>query len=203
LLPLFFVLLLSLLQFKGVFTDRSSPRGRLPVVSVMVGLVLASVFSFTMNLNFVSRNPVFHEVNRNNMLFGALLPATENPHAVVRALELPVDCMRLVNSGYWRIVERGLKGECPEALAISPTQLVLAFATEPRALATLFGRGLALSSGWRMRYVGEVALGDFAQVPAGPVGIAASVESVTRKFSFSGYAIFWISPLVSGLISGV
>lgn len=202
LLPLFFVLLLTLLKFKGAFADRLSPRGRLPVVSVMVGLVLASVVSLAMNLNFVSRNPVFHEVNRNNMLFGALLPATESPDALVRALELPADCTRLVNSGYWRIVERGLKGACPEALAISPAQLVQAFAPEPGALATLFGRGLALSSGWRMRYVGEVALGDFAQVPAGPLGIAASFESITRKFSFSGYAIFWILPLVSGLISG-
>lgn len=202
LLPLFFVLALGLLKFRGVFANRLSRRARLPVVTVMIGLTLASIGSVAMNVNFAARNPVFHEVNRNNMLFGALLPATENPGAVVHALELPPHCARLVNSGYWRILERGLKGTCPEALAISSARLLAVFASEPKALITLFGRGLVLSSGWRTRYIGEVAHGDFAQVPAGPLGITVSIESITRKFDFPGHVIFWLLPLVSGLISG-
>ena len=143
-----------------------------------------------MNVAFVARNPIFHEVNQINMLFGAFLPATANPGEISRALDLPSDCTDLFNSGHWRMVERGLTGACPEALAISPTRLLLTLLTEPKAQATLFARGPMLSSGWRTRYPGEVALGNFTSVPAGLFGVAASIGTIASKLGFAGHAIF-------------
>ena len=199
LLPLFFVLVLAALKFKRASGGPPARRGGWPLHWVVIGLALASLCSIAVNINFVARNPMYHDANRNNMFFGALLPATDNPEAVVRALELPPHCVGLANAGYWRMIERGMKGACPEALAMSPMRLVTVFATEPKALATLFGRGLALSSGWRIRYVGEVAQGDFAQVPEGPLGVSASIESITKQLGFVGFAIFWLVPVVAGL----
>lgn len=203
LLPLFFVLALGAIKLKPMRNQQRHRQGRFAVPLVMIGLALASLCSLAMNLDFVARNPAYHDANRNNMFFGALLPATDNPEAVVRALKLPPACARLANSGYWRMLDRGLKDACPEALAMSPMRLVGVFATEPKALATLFGRGLALSSGWRLRYVGEVAHGDFAQVPVGPLGVTASIELIAKQMGFIGFAIFWLAPLAAGVLCGV
>lgn len=203
LLPLFFVALLAALVVKQKIACASLQRTRWLWASGMIGLVAASVGAVAMNVAFVARNPVFHEVNRSNMLFGAVLPASHDPSAAVAALGLPPHCVQLVNSGYWRIVERGRKGACSEALAISPMRLLMVLASDPTAIATLFGRGLVLSSGWRIGYLGEVAHGTLAVAPAGPLGVAASIETVTRPMGFVGHAIFWLFPLVVGLMAGV
>ncbi len=201
LLPVFFIVVLGLLKLGGQNAFRSR-RERFSAVFVIVGLTIATASSIVTNLRFAERNPVFHYVNINNALFGALLPASNEPAATLRALRLPVACALLANAGYFQIAGRGLKEICPEVQALSPLQLLQVFATQPTTLVTAFGRALMLSSGWRIRYVGEVAHKDFAQVPSGPLGIAASFDALDRKLGLNGHAIFWILPLWAGLIAG-
>ena len=201
LLPVFFIVVLGLLKLGGENAFRSR-RERCAAVFVIVGLTIAAASAIVTNLRFAERNPVFHYVNINNALFGALLPASNEPAATVQALHLPVACALLANAGYFQIAGRGLKEVCPEVQALSPLQLLQVFATQPTTLVTAFGRALMLSSGWRIRYVGEVAHKYFAQVPSGPLGIAASFDAVDRKLGFNGHAIFWILPLWAGLIAG-
>lgn len=200
LLPIFFIALFCLLT-PGYARGNDLLRGRAVTVVVML-LALATAASIVGNLRFSASNPVFHEVNRSNVLFGALLPSTENPQATVAALGLPPECALLSNSSYFRIAARGLKGSCPEALALSPLSLVRVFALQPQALAAVFGRGLLLSSGWRLSYLGEVAHGNFAKVAPGPLGIAASLGSLSRKLDFYGHVVFWLVPLWAGLMAG-
>lgn len=200
LLPVFFIIVFGLLKLGGQNAFRSR-RERFAAVFVIVGLTIATSIAIVTNLRFAERNPVFHYVNINNALFGALLPASNEPAATVQALHLPVACTLLANAGYFQIAGRGLKEVCPEVQALSPLQLLQVFAMQPTTLVTSFGRALMLSSGWRIRYVGEVAHKDFAQVPSGPLGIAASFDAVDRKLGLNGHAIFWIVPLWTGLIA--
>ena len=200
LLPVFFIMLFGALTLGSAYA-RKLPRERLAIWFVVAVLAIATGISIAGNLRFGARNPVFHEVNRSNMLFGALLPASEDLETTVSALGLPPECALLSNSSYFRIAARGLKGACPEALSIAPLSMISVFATQPKLWAVVFGRGLVLSSGWRMRYVGEIAYGKFARVPAGPLGVASSASSLSGKLNFNGHAIFWLLPVWAGLIA--
>ncbi len=202
LLPIFFIVLFAMLKFGGR-GNSDLPHERRIAWLVIAVLGLATIVSIASNLRFGANNPVFHEVNRSNMLFGALLPASNDPENTARTLGLPQECVLLSNSSYFRIAARGLKGACPEALAIPPLALFSAFAVQPRVWATVFGRGLLLSSGWRLPYVGEVARGNFEKVRSGPLGLSASLSGLSRKLDFSGHAIFWLLPLWAGLVAGL
>ena len=201
LLPVFFIFLLGLLKLSGQHAV-ASKRARFAVFFVVVGLAIATASAIVTNLRFAEQNPVFHDVNINNAVFGALLPASDAPEATVQALHLPAACALLAGAGYFQIAGRGLKDVCPEVQALSPLQVLPVFAMQPSTLMTAFGRALMLSSGWRIRYLGEVAHQDFAQVPQAPIGVAASFDAVGRKLGFAGHAIFWILPMWAGLISG-
>ena len=201
LLPIFFIVLFVLLR-SGERSATHSPRERLVVRTTIVMLAMATAVSISGNLRFSANSPVFHEVNRSNVLFGALLPSTESPQTTTAALGLPPECALLSNSSYFRIAARGLKGRCPEALTLSPLSLIRVFAAQPQALATVFGRGLLLSSGWRMPYLGEVAHGNFTKAAPGPLGIVASLSSFSRKLDLYGHAVFWLLPLWAGLMAG-
>lgn len=146
LLPVFFILLFGMLKLGSAYGSRL-PRERLAIWLVIAVLGVATGISIAGNLRFGARNPVFHEVNRSNMLFGALLPASEDVETTVSALGLPPECALLSNSSYFRIAARGLKGACPEALSIAPLSMISVFATQPKLWAVVFGRGLVLSSG--------------------------------------------------------
>ena len=200
LLPVFFIVLFGTLKLGSAYGS-TLPRERVTIWFVIAMLGIATGISIAGNLRFGARNPVFHEVNRSNMLFGALLPASEDLETTVNALGLPPECALLSNSSYFRSAARGLKGACPEALSIAPLSMISVFATQPKLWAVVFGRGLVLSSGWRMRYVGEIAHGKFAQVPVGPLAVAVSASSLSRKLDFNGHAIFWLLPIWAGLIA--
>ena len=202
LLPLFFIAMLALLTLLGTPVRRWL---RVHFATCMAILLLSgvSVASMAINATFMKANPIFHEVNRNNTLFGALLPATEQPAAVVTALGLPADCATLVHSDFFRKMWRGQSGSCPEALTVSPLRVLAVFADEPRAVLTFVGRGLLLASAWRMPYVGEVANAVSERATAGPLLVAASVDALSRTMGYTGHVIFWVTPVVGGLIAGL
>ncbi len=202
LLPLFFIAMLALLTLVGTPVRRWL-RDHFATCMVIALLSGVSAASITINATFMKANPIFHEVNRNNTLFGALLPATEQPAAVVAALGLPVDCAALVYSDFFRKMWRGQSGSCPEALTVSPLRVLAYFAYEPRAVLTFVGRGLLLASAWRMPYVGEVANAVSERTTAGPLLVAASVDALSRTMGYTGHVIFWVTPVVAGLIAGL
>lgn len=202
LLPLFFIAILALLTLVGTPVRRwlRDHFATCMVIALLSGLSAASV---AVNASFMKANPIFHEVNRNNTLFSALLPATEQPAAVVAALGLPVDCAALVYSDFFRKMWRGQSGSCPEALAVSPLRVLAHFAYEPRAILIFVGRGILLASAWRMPYVGEVANAVSERATAGPLHIAASVDALSRTMGYTGHVIFWVTPVAAGLIGGL
>jgi hypothetical protein len=170
--------------------------------AVCVAIAIVSTCAIAVNSTFLKATPIFHEVNRNNMLFGAVLPAAKNPEALIAALGLPRECAALVHSDFFRKASRGQSGACPEALSIAPARLLSAFASEPSAMLSVVGRGILLSSAWRMPYVGEVAGAVLQRVAIGPLGVTASVESIGLLMGFTGHVIFWVVPVVVGLFAG-
>ena len=202
LLPLFFIAMLALLTLVGTPVRRWL-RDHFVTCMIIVLLLGVSAASIAVNASFMKANPIFHEVNRNNTLFSALLPATEQPAAVVTALGLPVDCAALVYSDFFRKMWRGQSGSCPEALTVSPLRVLAHFAHEPRAVLTFVGRGILLASAWRMPYVGEVANAVSERATAGPLLVAASVDALSRTMGYTGHVIFWVTPVVGGLIAGM
>lgn len=202
LLPLFFIALIGYLRLNNISIQQWL-RDRVTTCVVMLLLAAVSASSMVINARFLKENPIFHEVNRNNMLFGAFLPATAHPGTVINALGLPPNCVELVHSDFFRKALRGLSGACPEVLTISPFRLVTVFALEPRAMATFLNRGIMLASAWRVPYVGEVANAVMQRASSGPFGIAASADSVSRKLTHTGHIFFWVLPVVCGLIAGM
>lgn len=202
LLPLFFMALLAALTIFGT-PPRRWLRDHVATCWVIALLCVMSIASIVINARFMAANPIFYEVNRNNMLFGAVLPATAEPNRVVAALGLPSSCAALAYSDFFRKASRGQSGACPEALAISPFRMLAPFAYEPMAMFTLVGRGILRTSAWRMPYVGEVASAVLERVPPGPLLIAESVDSVSRSMGYVGHVIFWVVPVVNGFIAGL
>lgn len=202
LLPLFFIAILAALTLVGTPVRRWL-RDHFVTCMIIVLLLGASAASIVVNASFMKANPIFHEVNRNNTLFSALLPAAKQPDAVVAALGLPAECAALVHSDFFRKTWRGQSGACPEALAVSPLRVLAHFAYEPRAILIFVGRGILLASAWRMPYVGEVANAVSERAPSGPLHIAASVDALGRTMSYSAHVIFWVVPVLGGLIAGM
>ena len=202
LLPLFFIAMLALLTLVGTPVRRWL-RDHFVTCMIIALLSGVSAASIAVNVSFMKANPIFHEVNRNNTLFSALLPAAKQPDALVAALGLPAECAALVYSDFFRKTWRGQSGACPEALAVSPLRVLAHFAYEPRAILIFVGRGILLASAWRMPYVGEVAHAVSERATAGPLLVAASVDALSRTMGYTGHVIFWVTPVVGGLIAGL
>jgi hypothetical protein len=201
LLPLFFVALLAWFARPSAKLNQHW-RAHRTSYAVIALVIFVSGAAISVNSTFMKATPIFHEVNRNNMLFDAVLPATAEPNAMIAALGLPPSCGALVYSDFFRKSLRGQHGACPEALSVSPARLLLAFVSEPSAMLTLVGRGILLSSAWRLPYVGEVAGAVLQRAPHGPWFVATSLEAISHAMGFTGHVVFWVIPVVVGLFSG-
>jgi hypothetical protein len=163
-------------------------------------LFISSLIAVFVNVNFLERNPIFKTVNRINMLMGAFVPASDDPAATLRALELPDTCMRGVYSNFYTQTARGTENACPEALGIPTVQLLKVMLLEPKTTLTMWGRGMLQSGDWRLPTVGEIAGTPFQRVGAGALGLSQSVSIFSYRFGFNAHVIFWLLPLVSGVI---
>ena len=150
-----------------------------------------------------SRHPTLGHANRIDTVFGAVLPAAEDPAALGHRLGLAPACDELVHTTWYLRRGRDALAECPQIADVGPGRRARVLASEPRALAVAFARGIGLSTAWRIPYLGEVADASRQRVAPGPLGLRASLADATAGRGFRFHVVFWIVPVLLGLAAGV
>ena len=105
------------------------------------------------------------QANASNTLFFTVLPSAPDAIAVAQALGLPAHCGELAFSSWYLRRKTDVTRDCPEAYDFSRARLAVVLATHPQTALRLLANAFAQSRGWRMRYVGEQAKGEFARAP--------------------------------------
>jgi hypothetical protein len=169
-------------------------RGALAQTFTLLLIALAAV---TLQLTTQTRFESIAGANRQNMLFGALLPAADDPAHLATRLGLPPHCADLAYASWYRQLGRDIASACPEATQPSLARIAWVVATEPATALTLAGRSLVQSTAWRMPYVGEIAGGSFQRLGPGPLGLTASLTDAAATSSLAAHALFWLLPLLA------
>lgn len=164
----------------------------LAAVAWVAGLALA--------LAIQSGRPTLAQANRVDAVFGALLPAADEPDAMAEALGLRRECGALVHVTWYLRRGHDIAAECPEALTLSLARIAGGLALSPGTTARAFARGVLLANGWRPSYVGEVAGGNYARLDAGPAGLNVSVADFVATLRYGQALAFWLVPLGAGVI---
>jgi len=170
-------------------------RGALAQTSVMLFAALAVV---ALQAGTQQRFESIAGANRQNMLFGALLPAAEDPARLAARLGLPAHCAELAYATWYRQLGRDIAGACPEATRPSLARIAVVIVVEPTTALALFGRGLVQSTAWRLPYVGEVAGGNYQRLAPGLPGLNASLADAVATWSLGAHALFWLLPALAG-----
>lgn len=163
------------------------PRG---VRTGAVALLAVGVLVPAVQLAQQERNQSIAAANRSNAVFGALLPASGDAPRMAARLGLGATCASLEHASWYLRRGRDLAGECPQLATVTLPRMALALAAEPLALPVLVGRGLALSTAWRLPYVGEVAGGAHARLRH------PSLADSLSRLGFVGHAFLWLAPLL-------
>ncbi len=169
-------------------------RGKLAQTAILSLIALAAV---ALQLSTQQRFESIAGANRQNMLFGALLPAADDPAFLAARLGLPPRCAELAYTTWYRPLGRDLAAACPEMMQPGLARIAGVVATEPSTALALFGRGLVQSTAWRMPYVGEVAGGTYERLGPGPLGITGSIADAAANSSLAAHALFWLLPLLA------
>lgn len=123
-------------------------------------------------------HPEITHANNVDSLFGSVLPASDQPERLTARLGLPPACAEPIFASWYRGRGHDPLGECPDALAISRVPMLLALAREPATLLRLLGRGVMLSTQWRLPYLGEIAGSD---------GVRLRQPSITAAIAPRGF----------------
>lgn len=170
-------------------------RGTLAQTLILLLIALAAV---ALQASTQQRFESIAGANRQNMLFGALLPAADDPARLAARLGLPPQCAELAYTTWYRPLGRDPAAACPEMMQASLARIAWVVASEPSTALTLFGRGLAQSTAWRLPYVGEVAGGNYQRLAPGPLALHASLADAAATSSLGAHALFWLLPLLAG-----
>ena len=132
-------------------------------------LAFALLFPLILGGVVAARNqhslPGVAQANASNTLFFAVLPAAPDAIAVAQALGLPAHCSELAFSSWYVRRNTDVTRDCPEAYGFSRARLAAVLATHPKTALALLANAFAQSRGWRVRYVGEQAKGEFIAAP--------------------------------------
>ncbi len=167
--------------------------------------VLVLLPALALQLNIQAQSQSIADANRWNSFFGAAMPAASDAAGFARKLGLPQRCADLVHTTWYLRRGRDARTECPQAFSLSRARWLAQLATEPAAIARLFGRGVSLSGQWRLGYLGEVAGGRFERLPVGRAGLGASLADAVARLPFAGLLALWAAPLLllAGLVGAV
>ena len=105
------------------------------------------------------------QANASNTLFFTALPSAPDPINFAQALDLPAHCGELAFSSWYLRRNTDVRRDCPEAYDFSRARLAVVLATHPSIALRLLANAFAQSRGWRLRYVGEQANGEFVRAP--------------------------------------
>ncbi len=108
--------------------------------------------------------------NASNTLFFTVLPSAPDPVEFAQALGLPAHCGKLAFSSWYLRRATDIARDCPEAYNFSRVRLAMVLATHPRTAFRVLANALEQSRGWRVRYIGEQAGGEFQRAPFWSVG---------------------------------
>lgn len=195
-LPFGFALLWWLASRPRADPAASSPRTRVAVTALLLGIALAAV---ALQLATQQRFASIAGANRQNMLFGALLPAADDPARLAARLGLPAACADLAYTTWYRTLGHDVARECPQAASLGLARVAAVLAAEPRTLLVFAARGAMQSSAWRLPYVGELAGRRFARLGGGPWGATRSLADVVAASTPAAHALFWLLPLLAGV----
>ncbi|GMU43313.1 MAG: hypothetical protein AMXMBFR25_12990 [Lysobacterales bacterium] len=169
-------------------------RARWPL-SHLLPLLALLLIALATTMHWQRDYAAITDANRWNSFFGAALPAARDPDAFVAALGLPAGCAELAHTTWYLRRGRDARGECAAGMQLARARWLLALARQPDALARWIGRGVDLSGQWRPGYLGELAGTEFGRLPAGALGLGASLADGVAQLPWTGLLFFWSLPL--------
>ncbi len=175
--------------------------GRTRRIGLALGVVVATG-ALALHARTLRTHAQLAQVNRTDAVFGALLPASRDPAALLARLDLPPACGELIHVSWFLTRGRDPVAECAPAYALSNARIGAALLAEPRTLALALARGLALSTAWRVPYVGEIEGGELARLDHGPLGLTASVADPLARWSYAAQLGLWLVLFGAGLWAG-
>jgi len=178
------IVLASVLLYFAWLAQRKFPRAL--ALAVLLPLLLGSVVAVRNQHGLAG---VAH-ANASNTLFFTVLPSAPDPVEFAQALGLPAHCGELAFSSWYLRRDTDVARDCPEAYGFSRARLAMVLATHPKTAFRLLANAFAQSRGWRVRYVGEQADGDFARAPFWSVG------DVVPRLSYPVY--IWLTIFALG-----
>ena len=188
LLPAWLLAVATLSMYSGDGTTRGT---RLRCLLPALGTVLLAL---ALPIHNARVHPEITRANNVDSLFGSVLPASDQPERLTQRLGLPPACAEPVFATWYRGRGHNPLGECPDALDLSRGRMLIALMREPASLLRLFGRGLMLSSQWRLPYLGEIAESDMARLHQPGTTAAIAPRSFTFQimlWALAGWLLPW------------
>ncbi len=137
----------------------SRPRGRPSAVSVVKGVLICAVCLVPVLVyNAAARKQISAEnsANRIDTVFGALLPASQNPARMLEHMGLPPQCLQFSGQTWYSTPREQYEAHCPKIMALSLVRIAKAVALEPSPLVTIIGNIAQRHRGFLQRYIGHI-----------------------------------------------
>lgn len=100
---------------------------------------------------------VWAATNRTNTIFGALLPASQDPARMLKHLGLaPEGCLRFSGKNLYVTPEEEFKAHCPKSLTASLVRIAKAVVREPTVLITIIGNVAQHHNGFLQYHIGHI-----------------------------------------------
>lgn len=166
-----------------------------------IGLLLATAGGVWIAVNNQQGSESIQRANAANTLLFTFMPASGDPGALMRQLELHESCQRYGFSSWYLNRGVAISEPCQRLYTFSRLHLALAVLGEPMMGVRVLANAFAQSRGWRVRYMGEVGGTDYQLAPHW--SLADSVPSLPYHWylralflALAGALALWFVPIV-------
>ena len=142
--------------------------------------------------------------NRIDTVMGMVLPASKNPQAILRAMQLPESCLAMSGKIWYTAPVDEFKTHCPQIMNLPPTHLVFALMTEPRIMAPII-RNISISHrGFLQNHLGQVEGKSRMNIASLGGYVSASMDGVIARLSPAwARALIWLLMIAPFALSAV
>ena len=151
------------------------------------GVLIAASMGFAATValqsHWIARWPSFRAASNYNFYLGAVLPAVQDEHVALSALDLPAGCRGAIGSNWFVGMGGPAPGQCDAIATLGRFGFVQLAAGDPALPARVLVRGLPQTQAWWMHYLGMIAGRTFGDASDVRSWRTASLANYTEKLS--------------------
>ena len=112
-----------------------------------------------------------------------VLPASKNPQAILRAMQLPESCLAMSGKLWYTAPAEEFKTHCPQIMNLPPTHLGFALLAEPRIMGPIIKNISINHRGFLQDHLGQVEGKPYMNIASLHGGASASMDRVIVRLS--------------------